>query len=112
MPGIVGQPTAHPVRVEADLLPRPIVAGFQFAYVTLPHINCPAVVEVGTGTVVGWGGDKYTARQDAEMRFWGRTPDFFGGLLAQYPKLNSEYSTTETTCKGCYGPCGRCEKTA
>lgn len=93
MPGIVGQPTSHPVRVEADPLPRPIVAGFQFAYVTLPHINCPAVVEVSTGTVVGWGGNKYTARQDAEMRFFGRSPEFLGGLLAQYPKLNSTEKT-------------------
>jgi len=88
MPAVCGQATTHPVAVEAQPLERPIIPGFGFAFVTLPTLNCPAIVETTTGIIVGWGETRYKARQDAEIRLWGKQPTDFQTMLGQYPALN------------------------
>lgn len=102
-----GNIVRHPV--QADEMAHAIVPGYRFAFAKLG--DEVIILEVSRGVTIGAGFTRYQALTRAEIRLFGWTPEDFAKKIAQFEIINGEYSTTETKCKGCYGPCGRCEKT-
>lgn len=103
-----GNIVRHPV--QADEMAHAIVPGYRFAFCKFGQDVL--ILEVTRGLTISAGITRYQAMTRAEIRLFGLTPEDFAQKLAPYEIINGEYSTTETTCKGCFGPCGRCEKTA